>query len=93
MGGGKRSWVGAPGRRSRVRVGRWESQTQKLRPGGIRPGSRGAAGADPKAREGRGARHRPRWRREASLLLADLGLARRLALGHRHRRTHGPGDG
>lgn len=34
--------------------------------------------------EGRGARHRPRWRREASLLLADLGLACRLALGHRH---------
>ena len=50
--------------------------------GGV--GSRGATRADPKAREGRGGRHRPRWHREASLLLADLGLACCLALGHRH---------
>lgn len=42
--------------------------------GSVRPGSRGAAGADPEARERRGTRHRPRWRREASLFLADLGL-------------------
>lgn len=77
--------MGAPVRRSRVRVGGWEPQTQELKAGGgVRLGSRGAAEADPKAREGRGARRRPRWRREASLLLADLGLACRLALGHRH---------
>lgn len=34
--------------------------------------------------ETEGSRHRPRWRREASLLLADLGLACHLALGHSH---------
>lgn len=40
-------------------------------------------GASPSApRLRRGASRLPRWRREASLLLADLGLTCRFALGH-----------
>lgn len=75
--------VGTPVRGSGVRAGVGVSQSlhESKEGRGVRPGSRSAAGADPEARERRGARRRPRWRREASLLLSDLGLACRLALG------------